>query len=52
MTEEIKKNILKVIHYYDVPCECLSKSFSVADDGTILCQNCKRRFDLALSEIN
>ena len=48
--KEWKQPFRDVIAISDFKCNCLSRSFHVKDDNSIICANCKREFDMVLKE--
>jgi len=46
-----KEAIGDAIVFLDLRCDCNNMFFAIADDYTIVCKNCKKRFELKLSEI-
>jgi hypothetical protein len=50
--QQVKKEAIgETIIYLDMRCDCNNMFFTIADDYTIVCKNCKKRFELKLSEI-
>lgn len=44
------QHILDTLYLMNMKCECNSKMFQVKEcDGSIICQNCKREYDLKLT---
>jgi len=48
--ETIEKSISTTITFFNLKCECRCSFFTLTEDRHIICQNCKRLFNLNLKE--